>query len=74
MSASITSVLPNLPELLTEAEFCDLARIKPQTAAVWRSSKRYALPYVKVGRLVRYRKADVLAFLEARTVRPATMA
>jgi hypothetical protein len=73
MPESVPAVA-KLPELLTEAEFCELARIKPQTASVWRSSKRYALPYVKVGRLVRYRREDVLAFLESRTIRPAQVA
>jgi hypothetical protein len=62
--------LQNLPELMTDDEFCALARIRKQTAAAWRSAKRYPLPYVKVGRLVRYRKVDVIAFLESRTVRP----
>ena len=70
----MSETLPNLPELLTEDEFCALARIKSQTAAVWRSTKRYALPYIKVGRLVRYRRADVLEFLESRTVRPVGIA
>ena len=30
--------------------------------STWRSTKRYGLSYVKVGRLVRYRLADVEAF------------
>ncbi|TAM27231.1 MAG: DNA-binding protein [Candidimonas sp.] len=42
--------------------------IKPQTLAVWNSTKRYELPYVKVGRLVKYRKADLDAFIQKRTV------
>ena len=38
------------------------------TLEVWRCKKRYPLPYVKVGRLVKYRQSDLDAFLEARTV------
>lgn len=42
--------------------------IKPGTLSVWRSTRRYALPFVKVGSRVRYRKRDLDAFLQARTV------
>lgn len=34
--------------------------------STWRCTKRYPLPYVKVGRLVRYRETDVDAFEIAR--------
>ncbi len=37
-----------------------------QTLAVWRCMKRYRLPYVKVGRLIRYRRQDVDAFIASR--------
>jgi hypothetical protein len=36
--------------------------VKPETLAVWRCTKRYDLPYIKVGRCIRYRPADVKAF------------
>lgn len=39
----------------------------PGTLAVWRSTGRYDLPYVKIGRKVRYRAGDLLAFLNRRT-------
>lgn len=39
----------------------------PGTLSVWRSTGRYALPFIKVGRKVRYRRADLLAWLEKRT-------
>lgn len=39
----------------------------PNTLAVWRSTGRYKLPFVKVGGLVRYRRADLHAWLQART-------
>lgn len=51
---------------------CDQAatylRAAEHTLAVWRSTKRYALPYVKIGRLVRYRKADLDAFIERNVI------
>jgi excisionase family DNA binding protein len=54
--------------LLTEDEAAELLATKPQTLSVWRTTKRYPLPYVKVGRNVRYKLSAVLAFIEARTV------
>ena len=36
--------------------------VKPGTLAVWRSTKRQDLPYIRVGRCIRYRPADVRAF------------
>jgi predicted DNA-binding transcriptional regulator AlpA len=54
--------------LLNEQQAADILSTKPGTLQVWRSTKRYPLPYVKIGRLVRYRKSDVEAFLVARTV------
>lgn len=35
------------------------------TLAVWRCTKRYPLPWVKIGASVRYRERDVEAFIEA---------
>lgn len=35
----------------------------PSTLAVWRSTGRQKLPYVKVGGLVRYRVEDLDAFI-----------
>ena len=42
--------------------------IKPQTLDVWNCTKRYNLKYIKVGRLIRYRKEDLDEFLARRTV------
>jgi excisionase family DNA binding protein len=55
-------------ELLTREDAAAYLDVKPQTLACWASTKRYGLRYVKVGRNVRYRKADLDRFLEARTV------
>jgi excisionase family DNA binding protein len=54
--------------LLTEQQAADLLDVKPTTLQVWRSTKRYALAHVKVGRNVRYRRSAVEAFIAARTV------
>ena len=56
-------------DLLTEAEAAKFLGLEPKTLAIWRSTKRYPLPYIKVGRLVRYQRSDLLAFLESRRIR-----
>jgi len=55
-------------KLLTENQTADLMTIQPQTLSVWRTTKRYDLPYLKIGRAVRYRRSDVMAFIESRMV------
>jgi excisionase family DNA binding protein len=59
-------------ELLTPEQAAEHLGLKVQTLAVWRSTRRYALRYVKVGRLVRYRQADLDHWLAARTVGTAS--
>ncbi len=58
-----------LPKLLKPAEVADILGVDVETLNVWRCTRRYDLPYVKTGRLVRYRPADVAAFIEARLQR-----
>lgn len=52
--------------LLTPTEVADLLGIQVETLNVWRATNRYKLPYVKAGRLVRYRESDVAAFIDSR--------
>lgn len=52
--------------LLTTQEAAIKLKIKPSTLAVWRSTKRYGLSYVKCGRLVRYRMSDIETFIRER--------
>jgi hypothetical protein len=42
--------------------------VEPSTLEVWRCTKRHVIPYIKIGRLVRYRRSALLKFLESRTV------
>jgi len=60
----------DLPELLTAEETAKLLRLKVQTLATWRCTARYPLAWIRCGRHVRYRRADVLEFLNAQTVNP----
>lgn len=56
--------------LLTPAEAAERLGTTPGTLAVWRATNRYSIPYVKVGRAVRYQAEDVEAWIASRTVRP----
>lgn len=61
-------MLANNPDpLRDEAQAAAFLDVKPTTLQVWRCTKRYPLPFVKVGRLVRYRQSDLDAFLRSRT-------
>ncbi len=51
-------------DLLTPSETARCLNVAEKTLAMWRSTRRRPLPFVKLGTLVRYRPADVLAFVE----------
>ena len=54
--------------LLTREQAAEYLGVAPQTLAVWATTRRYDLRYIKVGRLARYRRADLEAFSQSRTV------
>jgi predicted DNA-binding transcriptional regulator AlpA len=58
--------------LVDEKQASEILGLAPGTLSVWRCEKRYPLPYVKVGRSIRYRLADLERFVESRTVGAAT--
>lgn len=53
-------------DLMNSVEVSKSINVSEGTLAVWRSTGRYTLPYIKVGRLVRYRRADIEAWLDRR--------
>lgn len=55
-------------KLLTSEEASEMLGLQPNTLNVWRATNRYHLPFVKVGRLVRYRLSDINDFIENRLV------
>jgi len=55
-----------LEKLLTPQEAATILGISPGTLEVWRSTGRYDLQYIKVGRRVMYRTQDVEAFIQKR--------
>ncbi len=50
--------------LLTTEEVADITGLSRETLAQWRSQRR-GIPYLKIGRAVRYHSADVQEYLES---------
>lgn len=61
--------VPVPAKLLTPTEAAGILVIPVSTLNAWRT-QRIELPYVRIGRLVRYRQEDVLALIETNMVRP----
>lgn len=71
--------MPNRPILLTDlirsrdtdlidpAPAAELLGVTEGTLSVWRSTGRYNLPFVKVGRKVKYSRKALELWLESRT-------
>jgi excisionase family DNA binding protein len=67
---TIAAILKNNSSdpLLSPIEASRYIGVTENTLSVWRCVGRYAIPYIKVGRLVRYRMSDLDAWLESRTL------
>ena len=57
-------------KLLTETEAAERLVVAPRTLTKWRCTASQSLPFIRVGRRIRYRASDVEAYLEGRTVHP----
>ena len=64
-----TTELKNTPQkLLSRKEAAKYLGCTAGTLAIWKCTKRYPLPYVKIGRNVRYRLSDLMDFIENNTI------
>ena len=54
-------------DLIDCQETAEILGISKSALEAWRTTGRYQLPFIKVGRNVRYRRSDVLQWLESRT-------
>ena len=61
------ALYPSADLLLTPPEAAKYLGVTVNTLSVWRCVGRYNIPYIKVGRLVKYRKSALDAFLKERT-------
>jgi excisionase family DNA binding protein len=56
----------NRQNLLSREEAARFLGVKVQTLALWASSGRYKLPFIKIGRLAKYDRPDLEAFMSGR--------
>jgi excisionase family DNA binding protein len=54
-----------MPKLLTPQQIADYLGVKPSTIYQW--THQGFIPHVKLGRLVRFREADVAKWIEKRS-------
>jgi excisionase family DNA binding protein len=64
---SATTVIQAGFDLIDSQETAEILGISKSALEVWRTTGRYQLPFIKVGRNVRYRRSDVLQWLDSRT-------
>jgi excisionase family DNA binding protein len=62
MSAVLTR-----PTLLDEKQAAEFLGVAPQTLSNWRCTDRYGLPFIRLGRSIRYRLDTLEKWLEGRT-------
>jgi excisionase family DNA binding protein len=56
----------NQDPLLSRAQAAAYLGLSPRTLAIWATTKRYDLKMVKIGRLAKYRRSDLDAFIASR--------
>ncbi|QGZ54305.1 helix-turn-helix domain-containing protein [Paraburkholderia acidiphila] len=56
------------PAVLTPEQAATYLSINEHTLAQWRSNRQQRIPFVKIGGRVRYRKADLDAWIQSRVV------
>ena len=67
MDASKANSLPDhAAALLTPRDVARQLAVSEETLTTWRCTRRQHIPFVKVGRLVRYKREDVSAYIAER--------
>jgi len=65
----ITKTQPASPEaLLTTQEAAAMLGLSPGTLEVWRCLGRYNVPYIRLGRAIRYDRAALQQWIASRAV------
>ncbi|TAN84036.1 MAG: DNA-binding protein [Gallionella sp.] len=64
---TLSQIVQRPGDLLDEKQAAEILAVTPGTLSVWRSTGRYSIPFVKVGRCVRYSRIALEEWLESRT-------
>lgn len=56
------------PDRLTPTEAAEYLGVKPSSLATWRCTRRHRIPFLKIGRLIYYRRRDLDRWLDSRVV------
>ncbi len=67
-ATTINPILPQNADLLNNDQAAAYIGVTPRTLEVWRCTKRHQISHIKVGRLVKYHKSALDAFLDQQTV------
>ncbi len=60
--------ITNEDPLLSREEAAIYLSVKPKTLAMWKCTGRQELKHIKIGRLVKYKKSELDAFILSREV------
>jgi excisionase family DNA binding protein len=61
------AILEKPTELLNTSAAAKYLGLEPQTLSTWRCLGRYGLPFIRVGRCIKYRRSDLDKWLESRS-------
>lgn len=56
----------DVPQMLSRAQAAVYLNVKPQTLSMWACTGRHSLPFIRCGRLTRYRRSDLDAWIQGR--------
>jgi Helix-turn-helix domain len=70
ISMRVAAVTNDPDALITEVQAADQLRLSVRTLQAWRT-RAFGPAYVQAGRAVRYRRRDLIAWIEASTVSPS---
>ena len=61
--AEVTLLQKFESDLLTREQAAAYLGVAVQTLAMWKWAKRYDLPFVRIGRLIKYKRSDLDSFI-----------
>lgn len=64
MLPTLEELQKNVREIMSRKEAADYLGISESTMANWACTKKYHIPYFRVGRKVKYRRQDLDEFME----------